>query len=398
MLANLDLILRTGVQPARAPRPRARRAARATPPTGVVQRDAMAAWEQGRSFRAVLEDDPEVTLDKAGPRRGVRPRAQPAPHRPGLRRPGGGRHTRTARRQEAGPVKPFSVRQGPRHLRRRRRPSADGHVRPDLGLRRGDGRADPRQGPGAHGHDRLLVRPAGRRGAQPPDSAWTAPAGAADELDDLAGRVMVVRRAEMLPIECIVRGYLSGLGVEGVPQPRHHARPAAAGGPARVRPAARAGVHPVDQGRRRATTRTSPSTQAVDLVGADGRRRRPATSASSLRPGRRVGRRAGHHHRRHQVRARLRRRRAGRLRRGAHARLVALLAGRPVGAGHARRRRSTSSRCATGSRPPAGTRRRRRRPCPPRWSRRPGSATSRPTSASPGARFADWPGAPGRPR
>jgi phosphoribosylaminoimidazole-succinocarboxamide synthase len=30
------------------------------------------------------------------------------------------------------------------------------------------------------------------------------------EAQDLAGRVMVVRRAEMLPIECIVRGYLSG--------------------------------------------------------------------------------------------------------------------------------------------------------------------------------------------
>jgi phosphoribosylaminoimidazole-succinocarboxamide synthase len=28
--------------------------------------------------------------------------------------------------------------------------------------------------------------------------------------DDLEGRVMVVRRAEMLPVECIVRGYLSG--------------------------------------------------------------------------------------------------------------------------------------------------------------------------------------------
>jgi phosphoribosylaminoimidazole-succinocarboxamide synthase len=28
--------------------------------------------------------------------------------------------------------------------------------------------------------------------------------------DDLAGRTMVVRRAEMLPVECIVRGYLSG--------------------------------------------------------------------------------------------------------------------------------------------------------------------------------------------
>ena len=38
------------------------------------------------------------------------------------------------------------------------------------------------------------------------------PAGAADGDDgpELAGRVMVVRRAEMLPIECIVRGYLSG--------------------------------------------------------------------------------------------------------------------------------------------------------------------------------------------
>src|SRR3954466_10352854 len=34
------------------------------------------------------------------------------------------------------------------------------------------------------------------------------PAGA--ELADLAGRSMVVRRADMLPIKCIVRGYLSG--------------------------------------------------------------------------------------------------------------------------------------------------------------------------------------------
>jgi phosphoribosylaminoimidazole-succinocarboxamide synthase len=38
------------------------------------------------------------------------------------------------------------------------------------------------------------------------------PAGAAegDDSQDLVGRVMVVRRAEMLPLECIVRGYLSG--------------------------------------------------------------------------------------------------------------------------------------------------------------------------------------------
>ena len=35
------------------------------------------------------------------------------------------------------------------------------------------------------------------------------PSGAAD-IGDLAGRAMLVRRADMLPIECIVRGYLSG--------------------------------------------------------------------------------------------------------------------------------------------------------------------------------------------
>ena len=36
------------------------------------------------------------------------------------------------------------------------------------------------------------------------------PPASAGGLADLAGRSMVVRRAEMLPIECIVRGYLSG--------------------------------------------------------------------------------------------------------------------------------------------------------------------------------------------
>jgi phosphoribosylaminoimidazole-succinocarboxamide synthase len=36
------------------------------------------------------------------------------------------------------------------------------------------------------------------------------PEGAPEALDDLEGRVMVVRQAAMLPIECVVRGYLSG--------------------------------------------------------------------------------------------------------------------------------------------------------------------------------------------
>lgn len=41
-------------------------------------------------------------------------------------------------------------------------------------------------------------------------AAAAASAAAAADEPDLAGRVMVVRKAEMLPIECIVRGYLSG--------------------------------------------------------------------------------------------------------------------------------------------------------------------------------------------
>ena len=69
--------------------------------------------------------------------------------------------------------------------------------------------------------------------------------------DDLEGRVMLCRKAEMLPIECIVRGYLTGLGVEGVQGLGHHARHLAARGPAGVGPAPRAGVHAVDQGRGR---------------------------------------------------------------------------------------------------------------------------------------------------
>lgn len=42
-------------------------------------------------------------------------------------------------------------------------------------------------------------------GLEPP-AGWQAPAGVTDP----AGRTMLVRRAEMLPVECVVRGYLAG--------------------------------------------------------------------------------------------------------------------------------------------------------------------------------------------
>ena len=79
------------------------------------------------------------------------------------------------------------------------------------------------------GHLRVLARSAGRRRAQPPLIVRSGrPARRRREIAGWPGRVMLVRRAEMLPIECIVRGYLTGLGVEGVPGERHHARHAAA--------------------------------------------------------------------------------------------------------------------------------------------------------------------------
>jgi phosphoribosylamine--glycine ligase len=48
------------------------------------------------------------------------------------------------------------------------------------------------------------IAPSHLIGLEPPEGATV------DGHDDLAGRTMVVRRADMLPVECIVRGYLSG--------------------------------------------------------------------------------------------------------------------------------------------------------------------------------------------
>ena len=65
------------------------------------------------------------------------------------------------------------------------------------------------------------------------------------------------RASQPLPIEVIVRGYLAGYGWKDYRPDRRGLRHPAAGGPARERPAARAALHAVDEGRGRATTRTS---------------------------------------------------------------------------------------------------------------------------------------------
>ena len=198
---------------------------------------------------------------------------------------------------------------------------------------------------------------------------------------------MVVRKLEMLPVECVVRGYITGSGWKDYQRTGDGLGHRAARGPARVRPAPRADLHPVDQGRRRP--------RRGDRLRARGRAgRRPRAGRAparcldrGLRARRRARARARDHPRRHEVRVRARRRRrADARRRGVHAGLLALLARRRVRA----RPRPAELRQAVRPRlglldglgpQPAGARR-----SPRTSSRARARSTSRPTSGSPASR------------
>ena len=69
--------------------------------------------------------------------------------------------------------------------------------------------------------------------------------------EEVAGRAIRVRRLDMYPVECVVRGYLSGSGWREYRESGSDLRDRAAGRPARVRAPAGADLHPRDQGRRR---------------------------------------------------------------------------------------------------------------------------------------------------
>ncbi len=92
---------------------------------------------------------------------------------------------------------------------------------------------------------------------------------AADVPPEWAGRAIRCQRLEMVPVECIARGYLAGLGLAAYNETGRGVRRAAAARPGRGVEAARAGVHPHHEG---------------------GRRPR---RADDVRRGRRPGRRAG---------------------------------------------------------------------------------------------------------
>ena len=207
------------------------------------------------------------------------------------------------------------------------------------------------------------------------------PAEAAGE-PDLAGRSMLVRRLRMLPIECVVRGYLAGSSWKDYQATGADLRAPAAARAAPVGAAAAADLHARHQGRER--PRHQHRRRCRPQPGGRRRAVRPGSSgcridiyqhaaAYALERGLIIA------DTKFEFGAR-RRRRAGAGRRGADARLLPLLAGRRLRARPRRRPRSTSSSCATGWRAWTGTSRRPGRSCPARSSRAPARATSRPTS------------------
>ena len=197
----------------------------------IVQRDARAAWEEGRSFREVLDSDPEVTLPPSVTRRGVRPVPYAAPCPPVHRRIGG------ARPMTSSISDPLALIQS-------------GKVRELYDA--GGGCLLMVASDRISAFDVIMAEPIPEKGrvltamsdywlealsdlapnhlisadvADFPAAAALLPGG----LEWLAGRSMLVRRAEMLDIECIVRGYLAGSAykeyeregtVHGMPMPK----------------------------------------------------------------------------------------------------------------------------------------------------------------------------------
>ena len=196
----------------------------------------------------------------------------------------------------------------------------------------------------------------------------------------LAGRSTLCRKTEVVPIECVVRGYLAGsgwkeyqqsgtvCGIELPPGLTESARlpepiftpstKAAAGHDENISVRADGGDRGPRPGRGVAAAAACGSSAAARSIA---RQRGIIIADTKFEFGRAGGRAAID-------------------RRSAHARQFALLAGRPIRCPAGGNRRSTSSSCATGSRRPPGTRTARRRRCPTKWWPKPGRNTSKPTN------------------
>ena len=79
------------------------------------------------------------------------------------------------------------------------------------------------------------------------------PAVCAPYRDLLRGRSMLVKKAKPLPVECVVRGYLSGSGWKDYSQGKTRLRDCTAGGAEGIVAASGDPLHPLHQGRGRGT-------------------------------------------------------------------------------------------------------------------------------------------------
>ena len=286
----------------------------------LVQRNAMQAWDEERDFRALVAADPEIAahLDDGRSRRRVRPR--------GDRSPRGHRSSSASMRSRA-----------------RRRPFMS-----DTAVHVGSGKVRELY---ALDEDRLLLVASDRISTfdvvlptEIPDKGrvltglsafWFAQTRDLVPNHLLAlrsdGRSTECRRLEMLPIECVVRGYLSGSGWKDYLATGAVCGHRLAGGARRVGAASRADLHTCDEGPDRARREHRPRRGSRRSSARSGSTRSSGSRSSSTgtRRERAVGPRD--HPRRHEARVRCRRRRAARpRRRGVHARFVAVLAGRRV--------------------------------------------------------------------
>jgi phosphoribosylaminoimidazole-succinocarboxamide synthase len=147
--------------------------------------------------------------------------------------------------------------------------------------------------------------------------------------DEELGRALVVRQLEMLPVECVARGYLTGSGlldyqttgkVCGIALPPGLVEASRFATPL-FTPATKAALGDHDD--------NISFARVIEMVGAV--RANQLRDAADLCPGRRSRPDEGNHHRRHQVRIRQRpRRQPGAGRRDLHAGFLAVLAGRRV--------------------------------------------------------------------
>ncbi len=104
--------------------------------------------------------------------------------------------------------------------------------------------------------------------------------------DYLAGRFMIVSKARVFPIECIVRGYLAGCGWAEYRRVGNGVRHAAPGRSQEASPSAAADVHAVDQGGDR-----HPRREHLGEADVRDRRRRVRRAARRRRPSRSTRRR-----------------------------------------------------------------------------------------------------------